>query len=122
MVPPDVGLVGGLRPDQRAGDGRDGGLVEDDLAAGHGRVERGRVQDAALGHRDPVPPRVEPCREPGREIVDDGDLVAPREQAADQMVTDESGPAGDENPHACLPGCRRGPACCRPDEAPWSRA
>jgi hypothetical protein len=38
---------------------------------------------------------------PGGEVVDDADLVTASQQAANQVVTDEPGTAGDQYPQAC---------------------
>ena len=95
-----VGVVGRPRVDDRAGDRRDRGLVEDHLAARGRPIERRRVEDAALDQRDPIRTGSRRQREPGRQVVDHRDLVAAREEGADEVVTDEPGAAGDENPHS----------------------
>src|SRR4051812_47188032 len=98
MVPPALAaLVACGRTRDR--DRRDGGLVQDHLAARGGGIERSRVEDAALRERDPVANRVEAVDGPGRQVVDDRHVVAPGEQAVDQVMTDEAGPTGHENLH-----------------------
>ena len=44
----------------------------------------------------------------GREIVDDTHVVAPRQEAVDQVVSDEARAAGDKRPHAGSPMCPSG--------------
>ena len=98
----DVGVVG--RPRDRDPDIRLGGEMEDELGPppGHQLCDRRRryvqVMDvertaATLAGLGQVGQRA------GGEVVDDVDLVALREEAVDQVRTDEARAAGHEGAH-----------------------
>ena len=93
---------------QRPRNGRNRGLVEDHVGTGHRRVQGVSVEDACLGHGDCIAEPSQPGVLAGREIVDDTDVVAPRQETIDQVVSDEARAAGDERPHAGSPMCPSG--------------
>ena len=96
-----VDFVGKPGRDKGPRDRRDGRLVEDDLTPGHRLIKRDTIEDAPLDERDAIAEWVQPRSEPGGEVVDDADLVTASQQAANQVVTDEPGTAGDQYPQAC---------------------
>ena len=99
----DVRLVARQGIGDRPRDRPDRGQVDDRVAARRRVVQRGGVQDGALDELDPVPDRIEPPGESRRQVVDDGHLVARRQQRPHEMMADEASSAGDQDPHVTLP-------------------
>ncbi len=80
-------------------------MVEDDLA-GRGRsVEIGWHEDAATHEADPAQVWRQAPLETCREVVQDGDLIASLQEPPDQVMPDETGSPGDQDPHDRPRGC-----------------
>ena len=122
--PGDVRLVGRAVPTtERATDGIAASWkTTSQPAIAASRAAGSRIEP--VHERDPVADRVDPPLEPGREVVDDGDLVAALQEGADEVVADEAGAAGDEGPHRVVGSWWMVLACVNSPctgEAPYDR-
>ena len=97
---------------QRPRNGRNRGLVEDHVGTGYRGVQSVSVEDGCLGHGDCIAEPSQPGILSGREIVDDTYIVASRQEAVDQVVSDEARAARNDRPH---PGSLMSPP---PDRKP----
>ena len=71
------------------------GQVEDDVG-----VDVERLADVVLLQPGAL---VQELAAAGREIVDDGDVVAARDERIDEVRADEPGSSGNDGPHAPYP-------------------
>src|SRR5207248_8841058 len=83
----------------RARHRRQRALVEDDLDAARRRVHALVAPELALDELDVALDVREVVAAAGREVVEDADVVAALEQAADEIRADEPGAAGDQHLH-----------------------
>ena len=95
-----VGQVGGEGVLHRLQHRPVGGLVEDDVDAGHRRPHRRLVPDVAF---DQFGVGRHVVGEAGREIVEHPDLEAFGQEPVGQVRPDEARSAGDERPHGGPP-------------------
>ena len=84
---------------QRPRNGRNRGLVEDHVGTGDRSVQSVSVEDGCLGHGDCIAEPSQPGMLSGRKIVDDTYIVASRQEAVDQVVSDEARAARNDRPH-----------------------
>ncbi len=77
--------------------------MEHDLAARGRLVEHGGIQDRAFEHANPVHERIQTLAKAGREIVQHDDLIPAVEQSAHEVMSNETGTAGDQCPHVKPP-------------------
>src|SRR6185503_1319257 len=87
-----------LRPEDRAVDVRLRGEIDDGLAGLPGALDGLRVGDVADDEIDPGPLQIGGIAGV-RELVEDDDVVAARDQPSDEVRADEAGAAGDEHAH-----------------------
>ena len=80
---------------------RPGGEVDDGRGAGQQRVDQLRVEDRALDHGDLLVDTHEVGRGPRGEVVEHHDVGDQRGglHPADEVRSDEAGPAGDDDAH-----------------------
>ena len=97
--PGDVRGVAGQRIGHRPRNGRQRGLVEDDLAAGDRVVDTLVALDVALDELD-VAVEGHDVRAPaGGEVVEDPDAMPERCEPCSEVGADEAAPSGDQDAH-----------------------
>src|SRR5262249_34932700 len=100
-------VVGAERVLDRTGDGAHRRLMEHDVDAAAGRLDRAQVTDIALDNfevRGVSPADLEVGPTPRREIVEDADPMTIGEETSGDVGADEPGAAGDQTRtvHRCI--------------------
>jgi hypothetical protein len=94
----ELGAAEVLGGEDRAVDVRLRGEVDDRVAPPGGALDVGRLGDVAVDELEVL--RQVRAVAGVRQLVEDDDLLARREQTLDEVRADEAGAAGDEDPHA----------------------
>jgi len=74
-----------------------GGLVEHVLHTSHRLIEEDRVENAPFHEVDACPDCLQVCQGPGRQVVQDGDLILLGYESVDQVRPDEASATGDQD-------------------------
>ena len=74
--------------------------MKDGVATTQHAIQRCGVEDAARHDLGTAVHGRQPVGAAGREVVEDDNVITAFGQGADEVMTDESGAAGDEDPHA----------------------